>query len=332
MLRYFGGILLGFLIAAGIWTALVLDSLGIPGSHGDRVLSTWYRVKVDAARAIKRPKIVLLGGSNVLYGLRASEIERRLGIPCVNFGTHAGLPCAYLFERARMILRRGDILVLSMEWGYLSAPLDMVTPVFSGRVLSGDAPYFWRMNPAAQALMVFSAPPGRLLLPFAVGRSESAAIQDAYRDALLAHDLDAQGDLIANRPDQRAKPVLEELAGGHSGWWETRGASEDAPYWQAVREMVVWTRKRGIRMFYAAPALLRRAAEGAPEAQRYFSDAERHYEALGVDVLTRQADNFYPPELMFDSLYHLNAEGAARRTEALIQALEPAAKAHFLKN
>jgi hypothetical protein len=43
-------------------------------------------------------------------------------------------------------------------------------------------------------------------------------------------------------------------------------------------------------------------------------------------VLATQEQNIYPPELMFDSMYHLNTKGRAQRTEALARALAPLVK------
>src|SRR5665213_1257330 len=47
-------------------------------------------------KALKGPRLVIIGGSGVLFGCDAELIEKKLNIPTVNFGTHAGLGMRYL--------------------------------------------------------------------------------------------------------------------------------------------------------------------------------------------------------------------------------------------
>src|SRR5207253_7350012 len=72
--------------------------------------------KYQRAAALTCPKIVFIGGSGVLFSVRAAQIEQATHIPTANLGTHAALSLRYMLFRSRDILRPGDIAVLIPEY------------------------------------------------------------------------------------------------------------------------------------------------------------------------------------------------------------------------
>lgn len=68
--------------------------------------------KVDRLKGIDEPKIVLLGNSNLTFGIQSDIIENEFGMPVVNMGLHANLGNVFHEEMARMNVCEGDIYVL----------------------------------------------------------------------------------------------------------------------------------------------------------------------------------------------------------------------------
>ena len=60
-------------------------------------------------------KILLVGGSNVAFGLSAAQIEKKTNIPTVNLALHAGLSMTFALEQAKAWAKPGDIVILSIE-------------------------------------------------------------------------------------------------------------------------------------------------------------------------------------------------------------------------
>ena len=73
-------------------------------------------VKHNLIAAIKEPKLVVLGGSNALWGIDSTLIEHTLGIPTINLALHAGLPYKYLFQEAQQYLQPHDHVLLAIEY------------------------------------------------------------------------------------------------------------------------------------------------------------------------------------------------------------------------
>jgi len=65
---------------------------------------------------IPENKVVFAGGSSTLFGIRTRDIQRNLGIPCVNFGLHAGLEIDYLLSRTKHLLKLGDTVIFTVEY------------------------------------------------------------------------------------------------------------------------------------------------------------------------------------------------------------------------
>lgn len=68
--------------------------------------------KVKRLKKINEPKIILVGNSNLSFGINSELIEKSLEMPVVNLGLHAGLGNAYHEEIAKLNINKGDIVVV----------------------------------------------------------------------------------------------------------------------------------------------------------------------------------------------------------------------------
>lgn len=51
--------------------------------------------KIDRLKSIKEPKIIILGDSNLAFGINSKIIEEELKMPVINMGLHGGIGDAY---------------------------------------------------------------------------------------------------------------------------------------------------------------------------------------------------------------------------------------------
>ncbi len=63
-----------------------------------------------------RKRILIVSGSNGLFGISAEKIARSTGIETINLSSHAGLGGEYILNRAAKIIRKGDIILLPIEY------------------------------------------------------------------------------------------------------------------------------------------------------------------------------------------------------------------------
>ena len=69
--------------------------------------------KMNHLESIEEPKIVLIGNSNLVFGIKSEMLEEALGMPVANMGLHGGLGNIFHEEMAKINLREGDIIVVA---------------------------------------------------------------------------------------------------------------------------------------------------------------------------------------------------------------------------
>lgn len=71
--------------------------------------------KVERLYSIDEPKVIVIGGSSVPFGVDTKLLEEMLGMPCVNFGLYATLGTKMMIDLSRDAINEGDIIILAPE-------------------------------------------------------------------------------------------------------------------------------------------------------------------------------------------------------------------------
>ena len=90
--------------------APLLIGLDVPRFFPAAPATPWVNKIDEGVRAraerIDGRRVIFVGGSNVLFGLNAPSLEKRIGVPVVPYGTHAGLGMDLISARAAEIVER----------------------------------------------------------------------------------------------------------------------------------------------------------------------------------------------------------------------------------
>lgn len=82
-------------------------------------LSTFYSLldKHEMLRNAGSPKIILVGGSNLSFGMDSRQIAEAFDMDVINMGIHAGIGLKYEVNDIKPFIKSGDIVVLVPEYG-----------------------------------------------------------------------------------------------------------------------------------------------------------------------------------------------------------------------
>ena len=80
------------------------------------------RRKGEIASQTTAPQILLVGGSNVIFGYSAAQIMSEFSVPATNLAVHAGLGRRYIFWDCLRYAKRGDLVVLALEYALYGHP------------------------------------------------------------------------------------------------------------------------------------------------------------------------------------------------------------------
>jgi len=109
-----------FVCKVALLILLVISCIGLISVFDYMVVGSQYRNiynaslsdKLDRLNTIYEPKIILVGNSNIAFGIDSELIETSLGMPVVNLGLHGGLGNAFHEEIAKQNINKGDIVVV----------------------------------------------------------------------------------------------------------------------------------------------------------------------------------------------------------------------------
>ena len=79
-----------------------------------------FEDKVRMLQEHREPSMILIGGSNVAFGIDSEILENEIQLPTLNAGLHAGLGLQFYLDVAEKYARRGDIVVLLPEYALFS--------------------------------------------------------------------------------------------------------------------------------------------------------------------------------------------------------------------
>jgi hypothetical protein len=302
-----------FLNDLAIFAALQLALLAAVALRYPGPENTYLAATLDkhaSAALHPPPRILFVGGSGVAFGIDSPAVEAALGRRPLNLGLHAALGADFLLNEARSLWRRGDALVLCLEYEHFLE--DQTSPVLldlleirpasvryvslsqGARLL--DQGLVWLRTLARRSLRRGPRPPD------APGYAREAF--NEYGDVVAHHD--APRLYVPEPPSRR---------------WSH---FDMAPIERMARRAGRFARdaeSAGVSVFWLYPPL------AAPEfeSRRPFIAAIAHTLARvpGLPRLNDPEDVAFPVELFYDTPYHLTRAGKTRHTEALVRRLSP---------
>lgn len=304
MKRFVLHIVLFLLLLSGV---IAISLLFIPNNKiPDNSLFASYD-KHQRLLSITEPKIILVGGSNLPFGVKSKVIEDSLGMPVVNMGLHAGLGMNFILSEVEKDIRQGDVVVVSLEYHhYLSRSMYNGEDVLAALLFDVNR----------DCMKYVSAKQWVALMPNLCLYSTKKLINfsskpvDDFEDKFTRESFDEYGDEVA-----------------HYGMASTIH-SKDEP---ALKSNVLKKSLRRLIQF-------KKSVEGkgakfylepCPYPQKQFKADEKSIRAVadelrevGIPFPVAPESYAYPDSLMFNSFFHLGEYGADMRTESLISILK----------
>ena len=272
-----------------------------------------FPVKKQLIRDTPSPKMVVIGGSNVAFGIDSKTLSDSLGIPVVNAGLHAGLGLRYILDANTPYLRKGDILVIMPEYGHF-----FNTTAWGNTITLSLAPYFasgdellslnrHQLSTVARGLCHMT------LQTFMTGVKNAIRPKvDSPTYQYLKSGFDARGDEVSHRVKQTDTDMTHYQSTPSFTAFNEEYLSE---FISQVREM----RQRGIRVLLLPPAIL----DSSLAADRPMIDSlALRLQAAGIPFQASLDTFSYPAKYLYNTSYHLNAEGVKKNTVNVLVAVK----------
>jgi hypothetical protein len=288
-----------FLGVLGIILLLFVITPGTPRSKNNYLASK--SLKDSLLDNVPNPRIIFVGGSNLVFGLNSQMVKDSLKINPINDGLAISLGLIYMMDAVAPKVRKGDIVVLVPEY-----------QLYFGRYGYGLQDFFRYLkdnDPSGFNLLRMQHLP--VLLMKGVPRYVKSKFD--YRNYVY----DTEGDY-------RGKHVINEY--GESDFHWKLGNREfnlilpikDNINYKTIGEIKKFEskiNKSGGRLMIAFPGLQLNSYDVIKDK------VNEIYETLQKEnfVILGSPERYtFPDSLMFDSPYHLTKEGVDLRTKYLI--------------
>ena len=302
---------IGCFVAIQLIIALLVFWLG-RADRGDHYLASAFD-KHDLLTSTDAPRLIVVGGSNVAFGINSEILAAELPYVPVNLGLHVNLGLDFPLRMVEDVVRTVDLIILSPEYNVLIT--DNV---------HGSRDYL--------TLMCQQWPDAR---KYAEGKStdlrmflDEEAIWHAHiwlrraRRKILGQDarnpiysragFNKYGDMVAHYEFPRDEPPdiysLPKVSDEHLELAVER-----------MNQFADFCRSRGAEVVFSYPPVPRGVLM---QSQESISRVEEVFRAaLSIPVISGPADVAYERTLFYDTIYHLTQQGAASRSQLLASRL-----------
>jgi hypothetical protein len=305
------------LAAAVILTGILLGSSS-NGAGDDNYLAAVLE-KDRLIRRAQSPKIILVGGSNLAFGIDSKMMQDSLRMPVVNMGLYAKLGLKYMLAQVRPYIRQGDIVVVVPEYdqfygdfangdntlntALLYAPNDRVGDFIRSYSIV-DVVLRPRVENARRSFLRAAAA--------AVGREDQFFPPDT-NPVYNRRSFNEFGDVVTHlgrkgmNPDSIFVAPLPSIK------------TFNAETLEQLNEIADDAKAHGATAYFMFPSYIDRSYQINVEA--IDSLRRRLEKGMRMPILGTAQDFSYPKEYFYDTRYHLNQMGRSLRTRRMIQML-----------
>lgn len=264
--------------------------------------------KVERLKAIDEPKIVLLGNSNLAFGIDSELIEEAYGMPVVNMGLHGGLGNAFHEKMALYHITPGDVYVVCHNTykdgdRVYDDPLTWVT--------IEDHFDLWRLLDRKDIIPMIKSYPIYFKKCTQLWRSRAGNIDEGEEEIYRRYVFNRYGDV--EWPDsglmyefQPGDVVIPQISDNVT---------------ERLNRLNAYLQERGATLMVTAAPVA--DVEDRKSNEEYNAVGQELKEKLDAPFISQYTDYIYPTELFFDAVYHLNSEGRKIRTTQLIEDMRP---------
>ena len=316
--RYLISTAIGFIACCIGFVLLVFLQMG-GATESSRYIDEIHDIKTEAAvNVLDQPKLLVIGGSNALFGISCEQIQEQTSFPCVNGATQAGLGIKYMFDRAESWLHPGDTVLLALEYFHYRDG-DRANDMVIDYVFAHDPDYLKRADLKTKFQFFSGISFIRILRGLAAKLSPPPPRSGGYQ----SETLNALGDETNNSAEQRPPEGVNRIQTAPPLDVSSLKAASHNSGIQTIESFVEWCANHQVKVLATWPNTIWFEKYSQPDNQALFRDIEALYDRLAVPMLGEFSDFMFARSMFYDTGYHLHDRGVEIRTQLLTQHLEP---------
>lgn len=255
------------------------------------------------------PRLILVGGSGVNLGFDSPRIERAIKMPVVNMGLQAGLGLRFNLNEIRDELKPGDVVVIVSEYEHYNSLVDGEASLLSVIFYNPSA---LRFITSPSQILVLAESWFNVSQEMVKARLADLFVPNKERSApTLGKTYDAEGDYTGHL--KQPSPGIAKFALGVK-------SDVNPEAIQVLDDFEQLAANKGARVYILFPAIPQELYQQNRNA--IYSLCNALTAQTKIPILDAAQNYAFPRDYFFDTIYHLNAQGRAVRTDKFIAALK----------
>jgi hypothetical protein len=259
-------------------------------------------------------KIVVIGGSNVAFGIDTIQMEKGLSLKAINFGCIAGIGPEILLSKVKKHVSDGDIILFCWEYSLYRFNRSSSNFTYLNLVFGPSVEQRNNFSIIDETRLYLSYPTSNLRTSVAVAYNPFAN-PNIFR---CSWTFDALGNIRSNQENIVTKKEL--VSSPLSSLITSLTITDDVK--EILTEFVESSKDKNIKILSTWPNTFENSKY---KNNRYVKEnidkIKNFWQSLDVTIVGSPEDAMFSAEYFHDTYYHLNTEGVEIRTKKLIQNL-----------
>lgn len=265
---------------------------------------------------INKSKLLVIGGSSVLFGIDNREISDHIKIPTYNMGSSAGLGLNYLLYDAKKEINDNDIVLLQLEYPVYDKTYDYNAQLISVIWDTYDKDYLEELNLKDKVKLIYGIS-SRLffekLKTVLLGRKN---IDQGIEDEKWIDEYGMiQSNTLENSDKEKLLNLMEKKVFND-------GEVLDEYKQENIKDFLSYCRSKNVKVYVTFPPYLYNKKYFDEEDERKIQKIKDFWESNNVKIINDYTDTLYNVDDFCNSLYHLNTNGREKHTKMLIERLK----------
>ena len=264
--------------------------------------------KFERLTSIDEPKLVVVGGSSVAFGLESEILEKYVGMPVVNFGLYAALGTKVMLDLSKAGINEGDVVVLAPELD--AQTMSMYFNSETTLQATDDKPSMLRYVAPEHYFSLLGAMWGHIGQKLEYQRDGAPNPSGVYN----GNNFNEYGDLEYERPSN-----LMALYYDPNTMINLNESILDDEFIDYINDYIDYCEKRGATVYYSwCPMNHMALAEGTTDES--IAEFEKIMKKrIDCAFISDINDYILAPGYFYDTNFHLNDAGSKYRTLKLAQ-------------
>lgn len=269
--------------------------------------------KYELLKETDEPKIVIIGGSSVAFGIDSALIEEKLGMKVVNFGLYANLGTKLMLDLSKANINEGDIVIIAPEMSEQTLSLYFNSET-TMQAIDGDPSmlrYIDKDNYEALIGASWKLACDKVNYLVSGVRPENSG---AYKK----ENFNAYGDNVFDRPYNEMTEATNVIDLSFRTDYTDGTETEYEKFIAYINKYVSFAKRKGATVYYSM-CPMSEAALGKKNTEDVIYGYYRNLvNSLDCKVISNVNDYIMDEGYFYDTEFHLNNAGVTVRTVKLI--------------